>query len=93
MINFTSPVRFVAGDILGLRQHDRLQNEQWHNTSSTGTFWPVVSDYSIKVLRQSGGYGLALTCDEPCPTDNGAQEMPYIAIETSKSLKAYKGSS
>ena len=36
MINFTSPVRFVAGDILGLRQLDRLQNEHWHNTLSTG---------------------------------------------------------
>ena len=97
MINFASPIRFVAGDILGLRQHDRPQNEHRHNTSSTGTLWPVVSDYSIKVLRQSGGYGLALTCDEfytSCPIDiNGAQEMPYIAIETCKSLKACKGSS
>ncbi|MCG8624663.1 MAG: hypothetical protein MJE68_22040, partial [Proteobacteria bacterium] len=93
MVNFayTPPVRFVAGDVLGLRQYYydvyRPQNEHWHNTSSTGTFWPVVSNYSIKVLRQSGGYGLALTCNEfytSCPTDvNGAQEMPYIAIETS----------
>ena len=89
VINFTSPIRFVAGDILGLRQHNRPQN-----ISSTGTFWPVVSDNSIKVLRQSGGYGLTLTCGDlytSCPTDiNGVQEMPYIAIETSKSLKACK---
>ena len=103
MVNFAyaPPVRFVAGDVLGLRQYNvyRPQNEHWHNTSSTGTFWPVVSNYSIKVLRQSRGYGLALTCDElytSCPTEsdvNIVQEMPYIAIETSKPLKTCKGSS
>jgi hypothetical protein len=100
VINFASPFRFVAGDILGLRQYYGLQNEHWqHNTSSTstGTTFLPLSDYSsIKVLRQSGGYGLALICDEwqtwcnEYPTEmRKLQEMPYIVIETSKlSLKA-----
>lgn len=96
MVNFASPIRFVAGDILGLRQHNRPQTQYLSNTSSTQntTLEPLVSDSSIRVLRQSGGYGLALICDEwyqshGCPISvRRVQEMPYIAIETSKSFEA-----
>ena len=90
MINFTSPVSFVAGDILGLRQNDTIQYQYQYNNSNTKTGTFLLSR-SIRVLRQSGGgYGLALTCNEwdssGCTVDTRViQEVPYIAIETSKS--------
>lgn len=69
MVNFSSPVHFEAGNILGLRQHP-------FNTSS--------SRY-IRVLRQRWGYGLKLICEPSgCPVDieYPNQEVPYIAVET-----------
>ena len=79
VINFTMPnsIPFGSGYILGLRQNSL-------NTSSNQPSW------NIKVLRQSGGYGLKLhvVCDglqlRRCPVDvMEYQEVPYIAVETS----------
>ena len=53
------------------------------------------SNHEIKVLRQRGGYGFKLAYDNydyqqiECPMsieDSKLQEMPYIAIETSKTV-------
>ena len=85
-INFTTSISFEAGDILGLRQQfsSHLQRSLPMN---------------IGVLRQRGGYGLTLMCtssalepSELCPDweqiDNELllQQIPYIAIETSKTM-------
>ena len=78
-ISFPSPIQFDNGYALGLRQYLMI------NTSSNQP------DSYIKVLRQSGGYGLTLRinncssqsmpCSCRCCTE--CQEMPYIAVETS----------
>ena len=88
VINFTVPVSFVAGNLLGLRQ---TQGYDWQHSTNTGTFMPQIS--SIRVLRQNGG-GLVMICDEwnsvvgECVGSmREVQEMPYIAIETSKFCK------
>ena len=79
VINFTSSIRFQTGDILGLKQH----------VNTPGNFEFGFSLPSIKVLRQSGSYGLTQICQytRGCAVDERKnQEMPYIAIETSKSV-------
>ena len=95
VINFTVPVMFEAGNILGLRQNTnlRLQNHNKKNTLNTSIILPNLVSYSMTVLGQSGGYGLALTCGRTtlsgeCAVTGGFhdQVMPYIAIETCKSL-------
>ena len=98
VINFTVPVMFEAGNILGLRQDTnnlRLPNHNNNNTLNTSIILPNLVSYSMTVLGQSGGYGLALTCGRTtlsgargCEVTGGFhdQAMPYIAIETCKSL-------
>ena len=78
VINFTLSIRFETGDILGLKQHTNNINDSVSLFTS-----------SIKVLRQSEGYGLTQICQytSGCAVDGRKiQEMPYIAIETSKSV-------
>ena len=75
MINFSSPIPFENGYILGLRQYRNASSHQ--------------SDSYIKVLRLSGGYGLTFriyNCSSQymprrCLTKH--QEVPYIAVDTS----------
>ena len=70
MINIMPPIQFQPGYVLGLRQNSMKTQQNWH----------------IKVLRQRGGYGLK--CDHqfnrPMCLEIGPQEMPYIAVKTSK---------
>ena len=81
VINFTVPVVFEAGNILGLRQ-------------DTGISLPndLLVSYSIKVLGQRRGYSLAQICGQwvtfsgECAVTASDQAMPYIAIETCKLL-------
>ena len=82
MINIMPPIQFKSGYVLGLRQN---------SLSVTGTQPHFYN--TIKVLRQSGGYGLTLICGDQyrlegptrCPAVNVTKrkEMPYIAVETS----------
>ena len=73
MIDFVPPIQFEPGYILGLRQYSMSAQP---------------NQYSIRALRQIGGYGLTLSCDDymRCPASiigSTHQEIPYIAIETS----------
>ena len=79
-INITSPIPVETGHILGLSR--RTISMASHN-------------HSIKVLRQRGGYGFTLICDDwnsyLCTSIRRLEEMPYISIEieTSKTIQEY----
>ena len=85
-LSLTQEISFRDGDILGVQLY---QQGHSHPIPHTGS---VFKDGTIKVLKQMGGYGLTQVCDcqndgrccEPNETSEKIQEIPYIAIETSK---------
>ena len=80
-------VRFRDGDILGVRMHQRDNRGQFNPRKRS-----VQYHNTVKVLKQTGGYGQTLVCNhqnsgrcrEPNEISDKIQEIPYIAIETSK---------
>ena len=96
VINFVHPIEFQAGYILGIRQYSYYDYDDLMPTISTefNDDYQLPINYAINVLRQRGGYGFRLVCaynNYPqnyyrCQQDSKLQEMPYIAIETSKTV-------
>ena len=84
----TQEISFRDGDILGVQLHQQGRSHPGPIPHTRSVF----KDGTIKVLKQIGGYGLTQVCDcqndgrccEPNETSEKIQEIPYIAIETSK---------